>query len=565
VYFGGRNLKKAFSAQLEKTRDRAIGYVRVSTARQVSHETSLDEQERQIGASCDTKNRELVKVFVEQGATGRNDKRPAFLEMIKFACDTTNNIKYVCVYNFSRYFRHVDQYLQYKKLLNNAGVKLVSATQDIPEGPIGNLLETILAAFDAHASQTNADTVRDIMRANALDGFWNGSKPPFGYQTVVDIVLRRKEKKKLAINGTEAVIVRLIFSLYLRGQDGAAPMGIKAIANHLNKRGYRQRGKLFYTSVVEKILKRETYTGVHHYNQMDSRTKKPRPPSEWVSVPVPIIIDQETFDGAQRTLKARRPQNTPPRVVTGPTLLTGIAVCGRCSAGMLLRTGKSGRYKYLTCAGAALKGKKSCVGQAVRMDVIDEQVLKAVEDRVFEPSRLTVLLAGMLDRSAAGKESLDAEIARERNSLTDATSRLRRIYDSIEVGLTDVHDPLLKDRIDGLKLQRHENERSIETLTKRRAVTSIQMDSAKIAAFATAVRHRLRNGDPGFKRAWLHQFVKRVTVGPQEIRISGPKDPIFSMLTRRDPFSEPEVPSYAREWRALGDSNPCYRRERAVS
>lgn len=543
------------SSAVGTANERAIGYIRVSTPRQFSHTTSREEQEKQIRASCEKNNREVVKMFTEKGTTGRNDKRPEFQKMITFACDPANNVKVVSVYSFSRYFRDVGEYLRYKKILNAAGVKLLSATQDIPEGPAGVLMETILAAFDAHASEVNASQVHDVMLANAADGYWNGSTPPFGYMTVVDVVLRRKEKKKLAVDESEAPIVRLIFALYLHGHDGAPAMGIKAVASYLNKRGYRHRGTLFYTSLVEKILKRETYAGVHHYNRIDSRTGKLRPPSEWVPVAVPAIIDREIFDAVQRTLKARRPQNTPPRVVTGPTLLTGIAVCGACRGGMLLRTGKSGRYKYLACANAALKGKLACGGQAVRMDAIDELVLKAVEDRVFEPSRLGLLLGEMFDRSESGRARLDTEIQRQRKALADVTARLQRLYESIERGVTDLNDPLLKDRIDGLKLQHSELERATEALAKRRSVTAIRLDADKIKSFSAAVRHRLRNGEPAFRRAWLHLFVQRVTIGDREIRITGPKDSVFSMVTRDDPFSGPEVPSFAREWRARRDSN----------
>ena len=190
------------------------------------------------------------------------------------------------------------------------------------------------------------------------------------------------------------------------------------------------------------------------------------------------------------------------------------------------------------------------------MDKIDEVILQAVEDRVFEPSRLALLLGEMFDRSAAGKASLGVEIERQRKALLDATTRLRRIYDSIETGLTDIHDPLLKDRIDGLKLQRSELESSVQALSKRRTVTAIELDAHKVKAFSTAVRQRLRNGDPAFRRAWLHQFVERVTVSDRKIHITGPKDTIFSMMNRDDSFSGPEVPTFARNWRAGRDSNP---------
>ena len=38
-------------------------------------------------------------------------------------------------YTFSRFFRNVAEYLRYKNILKDAGVRLVSATQDLPEGP----------------------------------------------------------------------------------------------------------------------------------------------------------------------------------------------------------------------------------------------------------------------------------------------------------------------------------------------------------------------------------------------------------------------------------------------
>ncbi|WP_269084329.1 zinc ribbon domain-containing protein, partial [Acetobacter tropicalis] len=41
---------------------------------------------------------------------------------------------------------------------------------------------------------------------------------------------------------------------------------------------------------------------------------------------------------------------TAPRIVNGPCLLTGLAVCATCGGGMTLRTGKYGRYRYYTCA-----------------------------------------------------------------------------------------------------------------------------------------------------------------------------------------------------------------------
>jgi DNA invertase Pin-like site-specific DNA recombinase len=157
---------------------RAIGYTRVSTMRQAEHEVSLAEQQEMIQSYCALRRAEVVRIFVEPGASALSDSRPVFQEMVRFACDPANGIGLVVVYAFSRFFRNVAEYLRYKNILKDSGVRLVSATQDLPEGPHGELMETILAAFDGHQSETNAETVRQVMAANAETGYWNGSRPP---------------------------------------------------------------------------------------------------------------------------------------------------------------------------------------------------------------------------------------------------------------------------------------------------------------------------------------------------------------------------------------------------
>jgi site-specific DNA recombinase len=129
---------------------------------------------------------------------------------------------------------------------------------------------------------------------------------------------------------------------------------------------------------------------------------KERPRSEWVEVSVPPIIDRALFDRAQATLADRNPKKSPPRVVTGPTLLTGLAACANCGSGMTLRTGKFNRYRYYACAGRAQKGPTKCVGCAVPMESLDRVVLDQLADRVFRPDRIPDL-PGYLEQSQSAE------------------------------------------------------------------------------------------------------------------------------------------------------------------
>jgi recombinase-like zinc beta ribbon protein len=82
---------------------------------------------------------------------------------------------------------------------------------------------------------------------------------------------------------------------------------------------------------------------------------------------VPPIIDAAEFEAVQALLKTRSPALTAPRVVSGPTLLTGICFCAACGKAMTLRTGKGGRYRYYTCSTEARQGETGCPGRTVPM------------------------------------------------------------------------------------------------------------------------------------------------------------------------------------------------------
>ena len=89
------------------------------------------------------------------------------------------------------------------------------------------------------------------------------------------------------------------------------------------------------------------------------------------------MIDPPIFERVQSPLKARNPRMNPPRVVSGPILLTGLAYCATCSGAMTLRTGtsKTGKvHKYYTCSTCARQGKTVCRGHSIKMDKLDDLV-----------------------------------------------------------------------------------------------------------------------------------------------------------------------------------------------
>ncbi len=90
---------------------------------------------------------------------------------------------------------------------------------------------------------------------------------------------------------------------------------------------------------------------------------------------------------------------------------------------------------------------------------------------------------------------------------------------------------------------------------------------ALVRKFAAAARERIRIAGGGYRRDHLRALAERIEVADREVRIIGSKSNLphtaAAALGARPPSSG--VRSSVPKWRPVGDSNPCCRRERAVS
>src|SRR5258708_16082542 len=260
------------------------------------------------------------------------------------------------------------------------------------------MMRKTMALFDEYQSKENAKHVLRALKENARQGFWNGSLPPIGYRIVAAEQRGFKVKKKLEIDPLHSDTVRLIYRLALEGDGTSGPMGVKNIAVYLNQhRIFTRDGGRWGIGQVHRILTRTTYVGRHEFNKR-SKAKELKPASEIVTVEVPPLIDQATFDAVQAHLRARNPRVSPARVVSGPTLLTGICFCASCGGAMTLRPGKGGRYRYYTCSIKARQGETGVKGRSISMKKLDSLVAEHIAGRLLQPARLEGVLSSVLDR-----------------------------------------------------------------------------------------------------------------------------------------------------------------------
>jgi site-specific DNA recombinase len=538
---------------------RAALYLRVSTTRQAEVDLSIPDQRLQTQAYCERQGWQVVADYVEPGASAMDDQRPEFQRMIERASDDDRPFDVIVVHSFSRFFRDAFGLEMYIRRLAKHGVRLVSITQELGDDPSQVMMRQVIALFDEYQSRENAKHVLRAMKENARQGFYNGSRVPLGY-TVEDIEKRgHRTKKRLAIDPVEAETVRPIFQLYLEGDAASGPLGVKEVAKALNARGIRTRlGARFGVGPVHVILTNPLYVGEWRFNRRHAKTGREKPTTEVIAVGVPPIIERKTFDKVRRSLKERNPRSMPPRVTTGPILLTGLAYCASCSCAMTLRTGtsKTGRvYRYYSCSAAARMGKTACKGRSIPMDRLDQLVTSHIVDYLLVPDRVADLLAEIVNRRAmAGGEVQDRidQLSREANTAED---KLRRLYALVEDGVTDLNE-VLKVRLADIKADRDRARSALDRIKGQSPAARIDM--AKIERFGSLMRQNITTGDVPFRKAYLRSFIDAVVVDDRVIRIHGSKSTLEQAVIAS---SQPGkgVRSFVRKWRARREDLPANR------
>jgi site-specific DNA recombinase len=218
-------------------------YVRVSTTRQAEINLSIPDQLKQMRARCAQNGDVVVAEYVEPGATGTDDGRPVFREMIQDTEMVPPPFDAILVHSLSRFYREEVEFALYERSLKKRGVRIISITQETADDPVGNFSRRMINLFDDFSSKENSKHTRRGMKENAIQGFFNGSRAPFGYQAVIvpGVGNRGRAKKKLAVDEAEAIIVRKIFDVYEHGVAGKT-MGLKQLATKLNADNILMRG-----------------------------------------------------------------------------------------------------------------------------------------------------------------------------------------------------------------------------------------------------------------------------------------------------------------------------------
>lgn len=528
-------------------------YARVSTPRQAEKDLSIPDQLRQLREYCKAHGFAIATEYVEPGATGTDDRRAVFQQMIADASQDPAPYEAIIVHSRSRFFRDLFEFLAYERRLKRSGVRVISITQQTSDDPAGEMASKIFSLFDEYQSKENGKHTLRAMQENARQGFFNGSRPHFGFKTVSSEALGNKgqPKKTIAVDAAEAAMVRRIFEIYLNGVKGAS-MGCKSIAYYLNERGFTMRGQRWTRSLVHEVLANPAYIGDYYFNRVEGKTGRVKPQSEWVKLTVEAIIDSATFQRTQVRRAARAPAVVPPRVVSSPTLLTGLLKCDSCGAGMTLATGKGGRYRYYKCNTRIGKGIDYCKSGNVPMQKLDDLVLNSLADRVFTAARVKLMLESLARNCNESRKQQHRQIELLSRELTAVTGGMGRLYEGIETGVIKLDD-VLRERTDKLQAKRQAILAKIAGLKTQNTLPDNLLKQKHIDAFTKVLREKLLESGT-FAKEYLRLLVDEIRVNKKDVKLSGSYGAIAQAVAGNLGDSH-GVPRFAPRWLPEQGSN----------
>ena len=406
---------------------RAVIYARFSSDRQ--REESIEGQLRECREYAKSNGIIIVGEYIDRAlsASKDTDKRLDFLRMIKDSSKRLFDV--VLVWKLDRFARSRYDSAHYKNILKKNGVKVISVTERIGDGPEGIILEAMLEGMAEYYSVELSEKIHRGQKENALKGLNNGGAIPLGYQL-------NKETKKLEINETTAPLIQEIFRRYAAGET------IRDIVNDINNRGLRtSRGSKFTYSSFNLLLQNRKYIGEYKYQD--------------VIIPggVPAIVDMQTFERVQTRMQKNK-QTPASAKASEKYLLTTKLFCGKCGKIMFGESGQHGgkTYRYYKCSKA--KKKEGCNKKAVKKDWIENLVVQQTMLMVMDKS----LMEHITDRLLALQQEENFDLKLLKQQLAEAEKGIENILNAIQAG---IFTPSTRQRLNDLEERKAELEKQI--------------------------------------------------------------------------------------------------------
>ena len=298
-------------------------YKRVSTLDQKREGFSLGEQEEKLKEFCKFKGYEIYKVYADEGISAKNDKRPAYQEMMRDVKDKKINV--IVAFKLDRLTRSVYDIEKLMKFVSDNDCDIdCMADESNTTTSNGRMVMRIMTSVSQNEIEKCSERTKFGM-VGAIKAGHIPNKCPLGF--------KRNNKKLVPDPLTKDIVIR-VFDLYLEGKSYQTIANIYNEEKVLGKTNWRD-------STINHIITNELYKGDYLHGK---RTKKP---TYYENVVEPIVSKQKWEDCQyQKQRNARHYERT------ATYLFTNKLKCSKCGKflGGCATTKKNGtKYYYYKC------------------------------------------------------------------------------------------------------------------------------------------------------------------------------------------------------------------------
>ena len=538
---------------------RVAVYARVSTARQAQAQ-GIEQQLDRLRAAAAERGWELddQHVYRDDGYSGARIGRPGLDRLRDHAAMAELDL--VLVTAPDRLARnYVHQVLLIDELAAR-GCQVEFLDRPMSADPHDQLLLQIRGAVAEYERTLIAERMRRGRQAKLRAGTllpWTTA--PFGYRLDPD---RPRRADAVRTEPGEAALVAQLFDWYLEPRATIYRLALRLTGLGVpTPRG----GPRWNVASVRGILRNPSYAGRALSNRTQvapARGRKsamlpagpgvshaPRPEEDWITVPVPAIVSEETFAQVQAKLDAN--QQGAARNTRHEYLLRALISCGACRLGCTGRQTAKG-YRYYLCRGRTdplrvAQGER-CTARYIPAGQLDELVWADLCALLTDPAQVTRALA----RARGGAwlpQELQARQATIRQALGQLERQQQRLLDAYlaEVVTLPELDRKRQD-LDRRHAALTAQQRQLDAAARQRLELGAVADG--IEAFCQTVRAGLATATFEQRRLLAELLIDRVIVtGDQaEIRYvlpttpDGPHRPFCQL--RKDHLNPPPGDGY---------------------
>ncbi len=395
--------------------NRAAIYARVSDKSQDGEDkTSISEQTGEMEAYCEGKGLTITARYQEVGR-GWSKKRPEFQRMLADA--RRGRFDTIVCWKSDRLSRGMYPAAALMEVVEAHQIRLEAVMDAIDMKTFG-----LMAAIGKIELDNFRERSTMGKRGTAKQGRVPTGGLPYGY--------RIGDDGRPEVVEEQAEVVRRIFDMYVN--EG---MGSPSIAVRLTDEGIpTQTGKLLWRqSYIHYVLANATYTGTwvygkeRHISTEDGTKSYDQPRDTWIEIPVPPLVDEETWGRAQKLKKQR--SRTAGRNTKVLYLLQHLLKCSECGHNFHakstwrttnVRNGKKYRYdlpvprRYYKCNGMQSLRLRCRERHYIRAERLEEPIWSEVK-RVLQNPDLIVAGIDTLDAQEGG--GLEEEIAQAERDL----------------------------------------------------------------------------------------------------------------------------------------------------